>query len=230
MNPKTTYRTKSDVAYSVLKEEILSGKLRPGESLTLRALAGRLGMSEIPVREALQRLGPEGLVVIVPHVGAKVSDLAIEDIAENLLIRAELEGLAAALAAGHVTESVLQRLRALVDTMEMCVLDNDLEQFGELNRRFHQAMYEVLPNRQLTQLITDLWNQVPRARTVFALIPQHTEESHREHKEILAALEARDGERARALVRKQKLRARHELLRLAHTSQAPVGSRSHSTA
>lgn len=215
-----TYRTKSVLVYETLKAAILSGSLPPGERLRVKALSDGLGVSQTPVREALRLLAKEGLVVIRLHSEALVADLPMEGIEENLLIRAELETLAARIAAQYITDEVLQELEALCAQMDDCVQAGNGERYGELNRRFHLAIYRCIPYKRLYGLIEELWNQVPRARWVFVLAPHYMAQSQTGHRKIVEALRARDGERAAEIVRDQKRTAR-ELLSAHRSADAP---------
>lgn len=207
------YKTKAQMAYEALRETILNGSRPPGQRLVARGIAAELGMSEIPVREALQRLGREGLVTLMPHVGARVSDLLLDELGEILLIRSELEGLATRLAADHVSEELLSELERQIKAMDAVINSGNLERYGAMNRRFHQTIYNIVPYPQLRALIEELWNQEPRARSVFVLNPRRARASHVEHRQIMAALRARDGQTAGRIVRDQKLKARDSLRR-----------------
>lgn len=200
--------TKADRAYNGLRQAILSGVLEPKEQINPKAVAAELGMSVIPVREALRRLEQEGLVVIKPHVGAAVRELPIAELRENLLIRSELEALAARLATPRMTAEVLSTLGDLVGEMGNCIAAKRYEQFGALNRPFHMTAYDVIEERGLVRLIEQQWDQVPRAASVFALVPEHAIIAQQEHLRILDAFRRGDAEEAANLTREHKLRAR----------------------
>lgn len=200
--------TKADRAYDGLRRAILSGVLEPKEQINPKAVAAELGMSVIPVREALRRLEQEGLVVIKPHVGAAVRELPIAELRENLLIRSELEALAARLATPRLTATVLTELRDLVGEMGKCISAKRYEQFGALNRPFHMTAYEVIEERGLLKLIEQQWDQVPRAASVFALVPEHAIIAQQEHLLLLDAFRRGDADEAANITREHKLRAR----------------------
>lgn len=200
--------TKADRAYDSLRQAILTGVLEPKEQINPKAVAAELGMSVIPVREALRRLEQDGLIVIRPHVGAAVRELPVAELRENMLIRSELEALATRLAAPLMTEEVLEALLALIAKMEKCIAGKHYEQFGALNRQFHMTMYQVIEERGLLRLIEQQWDQQPRGASVFALVPEHAITAHKEHLKIFDALKRGDGETAANLTREHKLRAR----------------------
>ncbi len=204
----TKWVTKADRAYDGLRRAILTGVLEPKEPINPKSVAAELGMSVIPVREALRRLEQEGLVVIKPHVGATVRELPVAELRENLLVRSELEALAARLATPLLTDEVLADLREQLAEMGNCIAAKRYDQFGALNRKFHMTAYDVIEERGLVRLIEQQWDQVPRAATVFALVPEHAITAQQEHLRIFDAFRRRDAEEAANLIREHKLRAR----------------------
>jgi DNA-binding GntR family transcriptional regulator len=200
--------TKADRAYEGLRQAILTGRIAPTEAINPKEIAAELDMSVIPVREALRRLEQEGLIVIKPHIGATVRDLPVAELRENLLIRSELEALAARLAAPLMTGAALARVKAILDKMQACITKKQYGPFGALNRQFHMAIYDVIPERGLARLIEQQWDQVPRAASVFALVPEHAIIAQQEHIAIFDALKRGDAETAASLTREHKLRAR----------------------
>jgi len=199
------YTTKTDTAYEVLREAILCGALAPGASVQPKLVAEELDMSVIPVREALRRLEQDGLVEIRPHVGATVRRLADEELEETLLIRGELEALATRLAVVSLRPETIETLESLVEQMEECVRVGSPERFGEINREFHLELYRSTPYTRLYRLIESLWDQVPRARSVFALAPDHMRRSQDGHHRLLDACKRRDAEAAERVIREQKI-------------------------
>jgi DNA-binding GntR family transcriptional regulator len=202
------HKTKAQIAYDFVREAVLNGTIKPGDRLVAKNLAQQLEMSEIPIREALQRLSSEGLVSWMPHIGAKVSDLCVAEIAEILLIRSELEALATKIAADNITDETLRELEMQLEAMDDIITSGVLEQYSALNRKFHLTIYSVIPLPRLRGLIEELLNQQPRARSVFMLNPERVQASHEEHKELVNALRLHARERAAEIVRGQKLKAR----------------------
>lgn len=200
--------TKSDRAYDGLRQAILTGRIGPGEPINPKEIATGLDMSVIPVREALRRLEQEGLVLIKPHIGATVRDLPVAELRENLLIRSELEALAARLATPLITGEALGRVKTILDKMQACITKKQYGPFGALNRQFHMAVYDVVPERGLVKLVEQQWDQVPRAASVFALVPEHAIIAQQEHLAIFDALKRGDADAAANLTREHKLRAR----------------------
>lgn len=200
-NSNLHYRSKSQLAYSAIREAIIAGSLKPGERLVLSHLAEELGISEIPVREAIKKLEAEGLVLksgaifLVP----KLSKLEIE---ENYVIRSTLEVAATRLAAEVIDDIVLSQLEVIVGQMAECLKSENFVEYGELNHRFHLMIYAQSPYRGLYQMINDLWENAQRTRAIFALRSQTSLDSHNEHLELLVALNARKVTLAEAIMRR----------------------------
>ncbi|MGB9867662.1 MAG: GntR family transcriptional regulator [Bacillota bacterium] len=207
------YVTKADLVHSVLRENIITGNLKPGTRLLLKDIAAELGVSEIPVREALRRLQAEGLVTINPHCGAEVTKPNSAEYREILTIRAVLEGFAARTAVQNMTASDIEDLRLIVEAMRDCVEKGDMEAYGGLNRQFHCSIYKFSGLRKLQELITDLWDRWGRSQSVFQLNPGRISESLEEHAAILRAIEARDENNVELLMREHRLRAAEALIK-----------------
>jgi len=99
-------------------------------------------------------------------------------------------------------------LTVQIDRQKTCLADKRFDEFGELNRRFHMTIYDVIKERRLLKLIEQIWDHVPRAASVFTLVPDRADIAFREHILILDALRERDANRASALVCDHKLDAR----------------------
>lgn len=201
------YVTKNDFVYKELKEDILNGRLHPGERLIVSDIASRFDVSPMPIREALVRLQQEDLVDIIPHIGARVVPLNVKKFLEIVTIRVELETLAAKLATAYITEEQIVCLRDIVRQMEEKVADNDAIGYEELNRKFHDLVYSECQNQQLYELVTSLWDKSQISRTVFSRVSNHTSVSIMEHKKWLEGIISRDPERVAAVVRAHKERA-----------------------
>lgn len=200
--------TKSERAYEALRQAIHSGVLGPNEPIAPKEVAADLGMSVIPVREALRRLEQDGLIVIKPHVGATVREFPLAELCENLLIRSELEALAARLATPLMNEEVLGELQLILERQAECIAGELFDQFGPLNREFHMTAYDVIAERGLIRLIDQQWDQVPRAGSGFSFVPRHAVASYEEHLVIFDALTRGDASAAGDLIREHKLKAR----------------------
>lgn len=200
------------MVYNILRENIMSGYLKPGTRLVLKVIAGELGVSEIPVREAIRMLEAQGLVTITPHAGARVSSLLSADVEEMFSIRSVLEGYATKLATPHISPGLMQELESCLLEMEKCIEEKDYAALGLLNRQFHCKIYAASPNMLLSRMISDLWDSSERSKAIFYLSKDRPRQSLQEHREILSAIKAGDGDRAEVLVREQKLRTREVMV------------------
>lgn len=186
----------------------MTGVLEPTQHINPKQIAADLGMSIIPVREAMRRLEQDELVVIKPFIGVEVKELPIDELCENLLIRSQLEALAAELATPLMNETVLAELKDQIERQAACVTENQFDKFGALNRLFHMTIYEVIRERRLIKLIDQLWDQVPRAASVFTLVPERAAIVVEEHGQIYQSLRDGNAELAGTLVRNHKLGGR----------------------
>jgi DNA-binding GntR family transcriptional regulator len=203
------HRTKQEFVCQTLRQAILSCELRPGERLVIDDLARRLLVSIIPVREALQVLQAEGLVLAVPHVGATVAPVSRESILDVFTVLEGLEVVATRLVAERGSEEALATLARLVAAMDVAVERGRLEEWADLNTRFHQAISAAsgLPMLQeMTGRVLGRWDRV-RRYYFNGVLSHRVTQAQQEHREILAALESRDLPRLEALVRAHNQRA-----------------------
>lgn len=195
--PIASRKSLGDAAYRVLKESILSLDLDAGAFISEEEWARKLKMSRTPIREALNRLEHERLVRRVPNYGVFVSDLSIDEFLEICEVRALLEGNACRAAATHVSdrdiayfESEFRKLGTDQPTAAM------IRRANEVDHAFHRFILEAAGNRQVVSIIAHLSDVITRLR--FALTPSRYRESLEEHKQILVALKAHDGDTAAA--------------------------------
>lgn len=204
--------TKSAVIYRLLKQDILNGRLKPGEKLVASKVAEAYGVSIIPVREALNRLRAEDLVTIIPHTGAYVTEIDLEDLKDLYPIRGVLEGFATRLACPKLGGEEFKRLKDLIGEMDRVIEEGRFPEMGHLNYEFHMTIYRASGNGHLVRLIDELWQKTARVRGVFALVPERAVQANREHREILKALKAQDAERAERLIIEQDAKSLQVLM------------------
>jgi DNA-binding GntR family transcriptional regulator len=207
-----SYKPLRELVLEAIREAIKNGSLQPRERLMEIQLADELGVSRTPVREALRKLELEGFIVMVPRKGAYVSDLTMKDVADVFEIRAALEGLAAALAAERITEEELENMeRLLVEKGEAINLD-DIGKLVAVDTKFHEAMYQASRNERLSAIISNLREQIQRFRLTSLSIPGRKEDSLREHRNLLEAIQARDIQLARQLAQEHIENAENVLI------------------
>lgn len=198
--------TKLEAVYNVLRENIVSGQLEPGTRLIIKKIAQDLGVSEIPVREAIRMLEAQGLVSMTPHAGAQVATFDIDDIREVTDIRSLLEGYAARTALPFIDQKAIAELEECIEEMVKCVEAGDNVNFGVLNRKFHQKIYEHSPYKRLYKMIYEMWDGSERTRAVFSLSKRRPQESIREHEAILKAIKEQDEDSVERLIREHRQR------------------------
>lgn len=180
-----------------LRENILNGSYKPGDRLIEGKLSEELGVSRIPVREALRELAAEGLVTIEPRRGASVTVLS-NSMARNMAeVRAALEGLTARLAATSRDEATIQQLKKVLIRGQEAVEAKDMEALKELNSLFHDSLATIANNSVLAELLRSL-----RDRTALLFAPsnmQRVEHNWDDHAQILNAVIAGNAELANLL-------------------------------
>jgi DNA-binding GntR family transcriptional regulator len=191
------YRTLQTIVTDRLREAILSGRFGPGARLQQDDLARELGVSRMPIREALRVLHAEGLVAFPPHRGAEVIDLRPEEIEELFEVRAMLEARAAERAGPRLTDEALATLGLLCAGMDDPALDD--QTWRRHNRAFHAALYAPCGWPRLCALIAGQRNVMQLYLQALNTRVGRRATAQREHHQLLAAAERRDGARLAAL-------------------------------
>jgi len=199
--PSVQYKTKQDIVYTQLYDEIVSGRHLPGERLDLNEIAARYGTSRTPVREAMWRLESDGLITAAPHKGFVVSKLPVEEIEELYRIRAVLEGLAARLAAGRLSSEEVDALNTRVEEMQSELDKGHDHVITTLNLPFHDIIFTAAQSPLLHRYISTLYASTARYRGLTTTWPGRAEEIVREHRAIAAAVIAGQAEEAERIAR-----------------------------
>lgn len=196
--------TKSDTVYHFIKEQIMTGVYKPDERIIIRDIARQLGVSDIPVREAIKRLTADGLLETKSHSGARVAPINTDTLEEVFLIRTELETLSTRLAAKAATPEEIDSLELLVDQMDASIGKQDLTAYSLSNRNFHQQLYRASHAQVLIDMIENLFLRSENSKMVFHYDPDRLRQSNEEHRSIVEALRERDEEKAARVIRSQK--------------------------
>ncbi|KOU77942.1 GntR family transcriptional regulator [Streptomyces sp. MMG1533] len=204
-----------DRVYEALLELITTRALQPGQHLVESELAGHLGVSRQPVREALQRLNTEGWVDLRPAQGAFVHEPTEEEADQLLTVRTLLEAEAARLAAANSDKAGIEALNEILKQGRLAVASDDVDAAVALNARFHGKIMELAGNAVLAELAAQVdrrvrWYYTPVAR-------QRGSQSWVEHQELIAAIEDRDEQRATDLMRQHTEHTRRSY----HARQRP---------
>ncbi|MGH7500490.1 MAG: GntR family transcriptional regulator [Longimicrobiales bacterium] len=219
---RITRQTVTDLALVALRDKILHGEYEEGEPLRQDALAADLGVSRIPVREALRQLEAEGLVSFSPHSGAVVSSLSLAEIEELFAIRGLLESEVLRQAIPQLTNEDLDRADAALEAYEAAFERHDVAQWGALNWRFHSTLLSAA-NRPLTLgVLGNLHNQSDRYMRMQLALTRGEVRAIGEHRAIAAAVRRRDIETAVALLRHHIVSAGESLIEFLRVQRTPA--------
>ena len=203
-------------AYEALKSAITGMNVYAGDAelrLDERDLSARFGVSRTPLREALAQLDQEGLVRIVPRRGIFIVRKTKAEILDMITVWAALESMAARLASKEANDDDIANLHDLVDGFSQDEIARQMGEYSDANILFHQAIINLGKCPLIAEMTNGLFFHVRgiRQRTIFE--KDRARRSIVDHKEIVAALEARDTERAERLVREHTLRLRDHVER-----------------
>jgi DNA-binding GntR family transcriptional regulator len=201
----------SETAYTVIRGMILSGELGPGEQLVEEALAERCGVSRTPVREALRRLESELFVRRSESQRSFVAEWSLDDLEDAFTIRAMLEGLAARRAAARITPEQLEQIRARNRHIGEAIHGDtpNVLAFLDHNRELHAIVLDAAGSQRLASALALVVEQPVVWRTAQSYGRENLLRSHREHEELLVALERGDGDWASAVMTGHIRRAFH---------------------
>ena len=185
--------SRTDAVAETLRELILSSELRAGQRLNLDIIAEQLGVSRMPVREAVKQLEGEGLVTIYPHRGIEVSRLDIADIEEIFDLRVLLEARAVELAVPRLTKGDLDVMEAALTRMDRA--DVSAKVWMDQNRIFHEVVNVACGSSRLVALIASLRGNVERYIRAYLTV-RGREHPQRQHHELFEACRAGDAPRA----------------------------------
>lgn len=212
-----SHRTLAEKAFGVLHDAIVSGRLLPGERLPIADLAKATNMSPMPIREALHRLDGVGLVENVPHYGARVAGLSIDDLSEIYNARLLLEVPTVGHAAENFTEEDTKVATEWLEKLEAALQRDASDDVLEAHTGFHFALYGAASSRWLLRLISPLWNSAERYRVATIGVSLFFENRFDEHRELLAACQDREVEFA-------KVRLWNHLVRTANQVAIEMGA------
>jgi DNA-binding GntR family transcriptional regulator len=215
---------KQERTYTIIRDRIHAGSIAPLQRLNIDAIARELGVSPIPVREALRRLEAEGWVRFTPNVGAVVSPVDATTWEQAMVALAVLEGAASGEAAQHLRRSDLTRLRKIAAAMEEAVARADPRRFSRLNRTLHAVIVARCPNTCLTEMLAQTNTRLDRLRsTMFVYLPHRSQEAIGEHRRLIELLEDGGKDEVEAYARWHKLRT-VEAYHAMHAATGPAAT------
>ena len=204
-------RTLADRVFAQIQEAIVKGDLAPGAKLSEAELAARYGVSRGPLREALRRLEGRQLITRIPHVGVRIMSLSLDELLQIYQVRESLEGLACRLAASQMTAAEIADLKALLARHEQQIAEHEGRAYiqEEGNVDFHYRIIHGSHNAVLIQMLCgELYHRVRIYRGQFSVTEGRPVRALDEHRRIVEAIEARDGELAEFLMRRHIATAR----------------------
>ncbi len=198
MQPLIKVPTLSALAYENIKQQILSGKIRPGEKINIDQYSEQLGVSATPVREALSKLQHEGLVQYIPRTGWKISRISKQEFKKLQDIKSLLETTLADRALPFIKQSDIPQMiylnNQMKDILNSCgETGPDLEKLLEANDRSHMFIFNFYYNDIMIEILQQTWNNLRHARLIWISSDEFLNNFYDEHNEIIAAI--RDGDR-----------------------------------
>jgi DNA-binding GntR family transcriptional regulator len=184
--------TAQDVAISALRQRIATGSLHPGQQLRQELLATELGVSIVPVREALKTLEAEGQVIYAPHRGYFVAQLDLRELTEAYRIRELLEDEAVTRGIPMLVDEDISRMKEAIDDIDRLSGAKEIVAVAAANRRFHFTLFDAAEMPRLTNFIRILWETTEPYRSLYIADPANRRLVNDEHREILEAVCRRD--------------------------------------
>jgi DNA-binding GntR family transcriptional regulator len=189
--PQVAHGAKADHAYEAVRAKILDGTYGPGFRLVLDRVATEIGVSAVPVREALRRLEAEGYVDFTRNVGARVRWVDVTDCAETLQTLAVLEASATAMAAPLLDQSKLARARKANQALAAGLAHKRVAALVERDREFHESLYAECPNSYLVDMVRRETVRVQRfGSAILALVPELARQAADEHARLVDLIES----------------------------------------
>jgi len=189
-------------AYEYLKEKLLSGRFEPGERLTEEYLAGELGVSRTPVREALHRLEQEGLIQPLETRGFRVASDSQEEMEELFEIRSILEGYALRCVCERISNKDLEELEGYIRKAEESFKQNQVDKIYHYNTRFHDTLHTLVSHKpRLHNMMADMRKYVLRYRKDTLHYHYGSKRSIEGHRKIMMALRLKDPELCERIMR-----------------------------
>ncbi len=194
-----------DEVATYVREQILSGALKPGDFLRMEPIAEALGVSITPVREGLVRLSGEGFVTPLPRRGFRVAEITREDVRDIFWAQGQLAGELAARAAVRITAAELEALTRIHEECNAALSRGDIAEAGRLRQGFHRAINLAARSGRLQRLLLTAVRQLPAP--YYLTLEERAGAARSAHAQILAAIAEGDPQRARELTEQHRQRA-----------------------
>lgn len=182
--------------HALLRQEIITGRLRPRAVLSEQEFAARFGVSRTPVREAMIKLSEEGLVEIFPQYGSFVAPIELRDVFDSQFVRESLECAAVAKAAERLDELQAKQLKAVIDRQRTLQRPQDRERFFRADEDMHRLLLKISGHESAWHFVESAKAQMDRVRFLAITIPRKQANILAEHQAVVDAVLARDPLRA----------------------------------
>lgn len=206
--------TLKETVYKTLRNEILSGTIPGGTHITESTIAKRLKVSRTPVREALQRLTQEKLVLSLPRAGYIIEDLSDDDIQDLFSARFEIEALVIQKAVQYITADELKMMADNIEKTKISIASAELKRMTELDLEFHSIIYKASRSKTLFRICRHLGDLTMKYRHGLNLVSELWKEAIENHTSIYQALLASDEEKAIHAIARHGDQAKYQLLEI----------------
>lgn len=203
----SVFRSKKEVVYDLIREDILQGKHKPGTRLIIDELAVNLGVSQIPIREAMRQLEADGFITIEPYVGATVTEIDANFIFEVFALLESMEIISCRAACSLMSDADIQTLGQMIEAMETSVTDPG--EWTEKNKELHLFICQSAKTHlvyKMMQKVLDHWDRL-RLHYLKDVFGNRIESAQEEHRLILQAILKRDADEAESVIREHNQRA-----------------------
>jgi DNA-binding GntR family transcriptional regulator len=205
MSVSPSNRSRVQQVRDQLEDDIVNGRMQPGDQVQIEQLMSRFAVSRTPVREALQQLGISGLIEVLPKRGTFVARVGIPELIQMFEVMAELEAMCARLAARRASMGALDEIRAALVACEREAVVEDANAYYYANELFHSLIYQACVNPFLVQQTLTLKNRLKPYRRLQLRMRNRIQQSLDEHRQIVRALEQGDAEGAAHAAREHVL-------------------------
>ncbi|ACN16457.1 transcriptional regulator (GntR family protein) [Desulforapulum autotrophicum HRM2] len=204
--------TLKEKVYKILRNDILTGQISGGTHITESMISKRLDVSRTPVREALQRLTQEKLVVPLPRAGYMIEDMSDDDIQDLFSARFDIEVLAVKKAVQYITVDELRSMEENIEKTRTHILSGELQRVTELDLEFHGIIYKASRSKTFYRICKNLGDLTMKYRHGLNLVKDLWEEAIENHTAIYLAICAKDEERAIRAITRHGEQAKYQLL------------------
>lgn len=214
-------RSLHDELLERIRQLIVDGEIPPGTKVPERQLCEHYNVSRTPLREALKVLAAEGLVTLTPNRGSMVTNLTLQDLEEMFPVMAALEALSGELACGKITDAGTAAIREMHERMRSEYQARNLNAYFRLNRQIHEGILAAAGNSLLASHYHNVSHRIRRARLAANVSRERWERAMAEHEDIIAALEARNGELLSAILKQHIMNLLYHYREVLRRSPAP---------